>query len=256
MAVSGVFRLISFMLQNTWITREIINTIAAAAIPFKKCFIILSPSKTGKYFLQHRIYQRKRQFFQKSHKRLSSVSKCVFLTIKHAVIRHFRRAALDTGKQISYNQKSNQEIAKSKFKKEGLHDAIYRNAAVFFCAFPCHSQRVAQAHEPESVSGALHTAVGSRNACNAPGLYPLRAVWYPGGSLYFWIGLLPGNGCPECLYEHDWLCACCRDRRFCKIPFGYAVSHDFVKAAVFFSRCGSTSHFAVLCFYVVLRQGD
>ena len=48
----------------------------------------------------------------------------------------------------------------------------------------------------------------------------------------------------------------CRDRRFCKIPFGYAVSHDFVKAAVFFSRCGSTSHFAVLCFYVVLRQGD
>jgi len=112
MAVSDVFRLISFMLQNTWITREIINTIAAAAIPFKKCFIILSPSKTGKYFLQHRIYQRKRQFFQKSHKRLSSVSKCFFLTIKHAVIRHFRRAALDTGKQISYNQKSNQEIAK------------------------------------------------------------------------------------------------------------------------------------------------
>ncbi len=43
------------------------------------------------------------KFFQNSHKMHKLVNKCIFLLAEYAHIRHFRRAVLDTKKDIKYN---------------------------------------------------------------------------------------------------------------------------------------------------------
>ncbi len=49
------------------------------------------------------VYQRKRQFFQNSHKMPQFMNKCVFLFTKYALIRHFCRRAVDINNGIKYN---------------------------------------------------------------------------------------------------------------------------------------------------------
>lgn len=116
---------------------------------------------------------------------------------------------------------------------------------------------MAPAHGPESIDCALYAAVACRNAGYAPVLYPIWTVRDPGGSLYVWTAYVPGYRAPECLHEYDRICACHCDRSCCVRASAYADSPGILGPtvyAVYFLRCQSGPHCAVLFDHTVLRQ--